>query len=69
MAISTNDYEAGSSKYVLTIPAYKKIRAISIGVVITIALLAAGFGALFYARKKWCFEYLQSSGKSEKPGN
>ncbi|XP_044733177.1 protein borderless isoform X2 [Chrysoperla carnea] len=66
LAVSTNEYEARSSKYVLTIPAYKKIKAISIGIIIAIAILGSAFAGLFYARKKWCLEYISGSD-SRKP--
>lgn len=66
LAVSTNEYEARSSKYVLTIPAYKKIKAISIGIIIAIVILGSAFAGLFYARKKWCLEYISGSD-SRKP--
>lgn len=54
-ALSTNDYQATSDRVTLVVPAYKRVRAISMGIMGAVALLGIAFGVFYYTRKR-CFD-------------
>lgn len=60
IAVSFNDQQAVSEKFALMVPGYKKIRAVSTGIITGFALLVTAFVAVYYARKKWCGSYPQN---------
>lgn len=57
LAMSVSDYQSASEKVTLTVPAYRKIRAVSVGLITGIAFLGAVFGAICYIKKRWCKSY------------
>ncbi|GLV33104.1 borderless [Carabus blaptoides fortunei] len=68
-ALSTDDYQATSDQVTIVVPAYKRVRAISMGIMGAVALLGTAFAAFYYARKK-CFKpYEDSKHHINKDGN
>ncbi|XP_011702130.1 PREDICTED: protein turtle isoform X2 [Wasmannia auropunctata] len=53
-AISLTDDEASSERVGLEVPAYRRNRAISMGIVAGIGFLAAALAAVWWARKRFC---------------
>ncbi|RZC43153.1 turtle, partial [Asbolus verrucosus] len=59
IAVSFDDQQSVSEKFTILIPGYKRIRAVSTGIITGLAFLVAAFVAVYYARKKWCRSYPQ----------
>lgn len=59
----SEDYQAPSEKVILMVPAYKKIRAISITIMVTVALIGGAFAIFYYLRKR-CFNTLEEKKPS-----
>lgn len=53
-AMSLSDDEATSERISLEVPAYRRNRAISMGIVAGIGFLAATLAAVWWARKRFC---------------
>ncbi|XP_017878813.1 protein borderless isoform X1 [Ceratina calcarata] len=53
-AMSVSDDVATSERISLEVPAYRRNRAISMGIVAGIGFLAAALGAIWWARKRFC---------------
>jgi len=53
-AISITDDTATSERIGLEVPAYRRNRAISMGIVAGIGFLAAALAAVWWARKRFC---------------
>lgn len=66
IAVSLDDQQSISEKITLVIPGYKRIRAVSTGIITGLAFLFAAFVAVYYARKRWCRTYQQSVKNGEK---
>lgn len=64
VAVSQNDYEAASSKYVLNVPGYRQIRAVAVGVAVGIAFLLVAAGGSWYMRRLY-INRLQQEEKEE----
>ncbi|XP_015601580.1 protein borderless isoform X2 [Cephus cinctus] len=54
VAMSFSDDEATSERVTLEVPAYRKNRAISMGIIAGIGFLAAALAAIWWARKRFC---------------
>jgi hypothetical protein len=54
VATSTTDDITVSERFTLEVPAYRRNRAISMGIVAGIAFLAAALGAIWWAKKRFC---------------
>ncbi|XP_012265467.1 protein borderless isoform X2 [Athalia rosae] len=54
MAMSLSDDFATSERFALEVPAYRRNRAISMGIVAGIGFLAAALAAVWWARKRFC---------------
>lgn len=59
IAVSMDDQQAISEKLTFQIPGYKKIKAVSTGIITGLAFLIAAFVAVFYAKRRWCRSYQQ----------
>lgn len=53
-ATSVMDTVATSGRFSLEVPAYRRNRAISMGIIAGIGFLAAALGAIWWAKKKFC---------------
>lgn len=53
-AMSLTDNVATSDRVGIEVPAYRRNRAISMGIVAGIGFLAAALGAVWWARKRFC---------------
>lgn len=53
-SMSTTDDVATSERVSLEVPAYRRNRAISMGIVAGIGFLAAALAAIWWARKRFC---------------
>lgn len=53
-AMSITDHVATSERVSLEVPAYRRNRAISMGIVAGIGFLAAALAAVWWARKRFC---------------
>lgn len=53
-AMSVSDDFSTSERFALEVPAYRRNRAISMGIVAGIGFLAAALAAVWWARKKFC---------------
>ncbi|XP_014210122.1 protein borderless isoform X1 [Copidosoma floridanum] len=54
IATSTNDDIMVSDRFTLEVPAYRRNRAISMGIVAGLGFLAAALGAIWWAKKRFC---------------
>ncbi|KYB28100.1 Protein turtle-like Protein [Tribolium castaneum] len=57
VAVSFDDQQSVSERITLLVPGYKKIRAVSTGIITGFAFLVVAFVGVYYARKKWCSSY------------
>lgn len=53
VAMSYNDYQAASDKVHLTVPSYKKIKSVSVGLITALVVLAALALIGYYVRWRW----------------
>lgn len=58
--MSFDDHLSGGEKIALTVPAYKKTKAIAIGLVTAVGFVSAVFAGVYYIKKKWCQSYHDS---------
>ncbi|XP_058803561.1 protein borderless isoform X1 [Phymastichus coffea] len=54
IATSVSDDIAVSERYTLEVPAYRRNRAISMGIIAGIGFLAAAMGAIWWAKRRFC---------------
>ena len=64
VALSHNDHEAASPKYVLNVPGYRQIRAVAVGVTVGVAFLLVAAGGSWYMRRMY-INRLQQEEKEE----
>jgi hypothetical protein len=64
LAVSHNDYQAASAKYMLHVPGYRQIRAIAVGVAVGVAFLLVAAGGSWYVRQLY-IKRLQQEAKDE----
>jgi hypothetical protein len=64
VAVSYNDHEAASSRYVLNVPGYRQIRAVAVGVAVGVAFLLVAAGGSWYMRRLY-INRLQQEEKDE----
>lgn len=64
LAVSHNDFQAASTKYMLHVPGYRQIRAIAVGVAVGIAFLLVAAGGSWYVRQLY-IKRLQQEAKDE----
>lgn len=53
-AMSSSDDVSTSEQFTLEVPAYRRNRAISMGIVAGIGFLAAALAAIWWSRKRFC---------------
>lgn len=64
LAVSHNNHEAVSAKYVLHVPGYRQIRAVAVGVAVGVAFLLVAAGGSWYMRRMY-INRLQQDEKEE----
>jgi hypothetical protein len=64
VAVSHNDFQAASAKFMLYVPGYRQIRAIAVGVAVGIAFLLVAAGGSWYVRQLY-IKRLQQEAKDE----
>ncbi|XP_022905461.2 protein borderless [Onthophagus taurus] len=57
IAMSYNDYQVASNKISYLIPAYRRIRSLSIGLITGVGFLALIVAGVYFGKKKWCSSY------------
>lgn len=60
LAMSFDDHLSGDERISVTVPTYKKMKAIAIGLVTAVAFVSAVFAGVYYIKKKWCPSYHNS---------
>lgn len=66
LAMSVSDFFSTSEKITLQVPPYKKVRAVSIGLVIGVLFIGFVLGGVFYYRRKLRKTYENNGKLSEK---
>lgn len=60
-AVTVDEYEAVGPKITYTVPAYKKIKVLSMSLIAAVAFVIIMVAVIYYIKLKWCQTYSSKS--------